>query len=115
MSQPEITMEQHFRISFDRLSQELRGILETHNRDIQARLTKIEKQIDERPDKDTVNLLNKNIQDDVIRQGEDITKLDAVIGKKMNTETMWKLMGLVLTVGTGFGSLIGFVIHILMR
>jgi preprotein translocase subunit Sss1 len=33
----------------------------------------------------------------------------------MGTETMWKIVGLVLTIGSTIGGLIGFLIHLLLK
>ncbi len=34
---------------------------------------------------------------------------------KMGTETMWKIVGLVLTIGSTIGGLVGFLIHLLLK
>ena len=49
------------------------------------------------------------------RHAEEIDRLHARVGSKMGTETMWKIVGLVLTIGSTIGGLIGFLIHLLLK
>jgi preprotein translocase subunit Sss1 len=33
----------------------------------------------------------------------------------MGTETMWKIVGLAMTIGSTIGGLVGFLIHLMLR
>jgi len=60
-----------------------------------------------------VDLLVRNIQDDLRRHADDIKNLQSGINEKMGVETMWKVVGLVLTVGGAVGGVVGFLVHVL--
>ena len=83
--------------TFDTWRNEFRGILEDHRREIQTRLTLIEHEIEKKSDKETVDLLIHSVQEDLHRQAEDIKTLATGLTGKMGVETMWKVIGLVLT------------------
>lgn len=53
--------------TFESWRAEFRTILEDHRREIQARLEKIEREIEKKSDKENVDLLVRNIQDDLRR------------------------------------------------
>ena len=76
--------------TFESWRAEFRNILEDHRREIQARLEKIEHEIEKKSDKENVDLLVRNIQDDLRRHADDIKSLQAGINEKMGVETMWK-------------------------
>lgn len=99
--------------TFESWRAEFRTILEDHRREIQARLEKIEREIEKKSDKENVDLLVRNIQDDLRRHADDIKNLQSGMNEKMGVETMWKVIGLVLTVGGAVGGIVGFLIHLL--
>ena len=101
--------------TFDTWRNEFRGILEDHRREIQTRLTLIEHEIEKKSDKETVDLLMHSVQEDLHRQAEDIKTLATGLTGKMGVETMWKVIGLVLTLSRAVGAIVGFVIHFLAR
>ena len=99
--------------TFEAWRGEFRGLLEDHRREIQVRLEKIEHEIEKKSDKETVDLMVHSVQEDLHRQAEDIKALEAGLNNKMGVETMWKVIGLVLTAGATVGGVVGFVIHFL--
>ena len=99
--------------TFESWRAEFRNILEDHRREIQARLEKIEREIEKKSDKENVDLLVRNIQDDLRRHADDIKNLQSGMNEKMGVETMWKVIGFVLTVGGAVGGIVGFLIHLL--
>ena len=101
--------------TFESWRSEFRGILENHRREIQTRLEMIEHEIEKKSDKETVDLLVHGFQEDLRRQAEDIKTLETGLNGKMGVETMWKVIGLVLTLGGAMGGTVGFVIHLLER
>ncbi len=101
--------------TFDAWRAEFRSILEDHRREIQARLEKIEREIEKKSDKENVDLLARSIHEELRRHADDIKNLYAGLNDKLGIETMWKVVGLVLTLGSVFGGVVGFVIHLLAR
>ena len=99
--------------TFDSWREEFRDILESHRREIQARLEMIEREIEKKSDKENVDLLVRSIQDDLRRHTDDIKNLQSGMNEKMGVETMWKVVGLVLTVGGAVGGVVGFLVHVL--
>jgi hypothetical protein len=99
--------------TFDAWRAEFRSILEDHRREIQARLEKIEREIEKKSDKENVDLLARSIHEELRRHADDIKNLYAGLNDKLGIETMWKVVGLVLTLGSVFGGVVGFVIHLL--
>ena len=99
--------------TFDHWREEFRSILESHRREIQDRLEKIEREIEKKSDKENVDLLVRSIQDDLRRHTDDIKNLQSGMNEKMGVETMWKVVGLVLTVGGAVGGVVGFLVHVL--
>jgi predicted phage gp36 major capsid-like protein len=96
--------------TFESWRAEFRSILEDHRREIQARLEKIEREIEKKSDKENVDLLVRSV---LHRHAEDIKNLQTGLNEKMGVETMWKVVGLVLTVGGAVGGVVGFVVHLL--
>ena len=94
---------------------EFRTILESHRREIQDRLEKIEREIEKKSDKENVDILVRGIKDELHRHADEIDRLHVRVASKMGTETMWKLAALLLAVAGAVGGLIGFLIHLLMR
>ncbi len=99
--------------TFDAWRAKFRSILEDHRREIQARLEKIEREIEKKSDKENVDLLARSIHEELRRHADDIKNLYAGLNDKLGIETMWKVVGLVLTLGSVFGGVVGFVIHLL--
>ncbi len=99
--------------TFDAWRAEFRSILEDHRREIQARLEKIEREIEKKSDKENVDLLARSIHEELRRHADDIKNLYAGLNDKLGIGTMWKVVGLVLTLGSVFGGVVGFVIHLL--
>ena len=64
---------------------------------------------------ENVEVLVRSIYSDLHRHAEEIDRLHARVGSKMGTETMWKIVGLVLTIGSTIGGLVGFLIHLLLK
>lgn len=97
--------------TFDAWRAEFREILEDHRREIHARLEQIEREIEKKSDKEHVELLARTIHSDLRRHADDIKNLYAGMNSKMGTETMWKVVGLVLGLGSLIGGLVGMVVH----
>lgn len=101
--------------TFDTWRAEFRRILEDHRREIQNRLEKIEREIEKKSDKENVDLLARSIREELHRHTEDIKNLYVGLNEKMGVDTMWKVIGLVLTLGSAFGGIVGFTVHLLLR
>jgi hypothetical protein len=100
--------------TFDAWRAEFRRILEDHRREIQDRLVKIEREIEKKSDKENVDILARSIQEELRRNSDDIKNIYAGLNDKMGVETMWKVVGLVLMLGSVFGGIVGFVVHLTM-
>jgi len=98
--------------TFESWRAEFRSILEDHRREIQARLEKIEREIEKKSDKENVNLLARSIHEELRRNSDDIKNLYAGLNNKLGVETMWKVVGLVLALGSVFGGIVGFAVHL---
>jgi len=98
--------------TFESWRAEFRSILEDHRREIQARLEKIEREIEKKSDKENVDLLARNIREELRRNSDDIKNLYTGLSNKLGIETMWKVVGLVLTLGSVFGGIVGFLVHL---
>lgn len=90
---------------------DIRTLLGEHKEAITKRLTAIEVALASKSDRDYVNLLITNIKSDLEAQAADIEKLEAEISKKMNTESMWKLVSIALAILTVLGGLVSFLIQ----
>lgn len=116
MEQPTYTItKQMLSETFDSWREEFREILENHRREIQTRLEIIEKEIEKKSDKENVDILVRNIHDELRRHAEELNRLHGRVSAKMGTETMWKIVGLTLSLGTIVGGLVGFMLNVLMR
>lgn len=100
---------------FDNWRAEFRRILEDHRREIQSRLEKIEIEIEKKSDKENVELLSRSIHDELRRHSDEINRLHSRVGAKMGTETMWKIIGLTLAIGSAVGGLISYLINLTMK
>lgn len=92
---------------------EFREILENHRRDIQSRLERIEQEIEKKSDKENVDLLVTGLREELRRHADEIKIVSAQMHSKMGVETMWKVISLVLAVGSAVGGIIGFLLHVL--
>ncbi|HEC02805.1 MAG TPA: hypothetical protein ENI81_04625 [Phycisphaerales bacterium] len=106
--------EQFLAKIFDAWRAEFRRILEDHRREIQDRLEKIEREIEKKSDKENVDLVVRGIHEELRRNSDDIKDIYVGLNEKMGVETMWKVIGLVLTIGSVFGGIVGFVVHLTM-
>jgi len=110
-----VTDERFLAETFDTWRAEFRQILEDHRREIQNRLEKIEREIEKKSDKENVDILARSIREELRRHTDDIKNLYVGLNEKMGVETMWKVIGLVLTLGGAFGGIVGFTFHLLLR
>jgi len=101
--------------TFDSWREEFRDILESHRREIQARLEMIEREIEKKSDKENVDILVRNIHEELRRHAEELNRIHGRVSAKMGTETMWKIVGLTLSLGTIVGGLVGFMLNIMLR
>ncbi len=102
-------------ITFERWHTEFRALLEEHRRDIQARLERIEKELDRKSDKDTVELMVNGVREDLRRHAEDIKCLYVGISTKVSAETMWKVAGLALSLGGVIAGIVTFLLNLLVK
>jgi len=101
--------------TFDHWREEFRLLLEDHRRDIQARLEKIEREIEKKSDKETVAVMMSGVQEELRRHADDLKTLYRGLGEKVSTETMWKVAGLVLSLGGIIAGLVSFLLNLLVR
>jgi hypothetical protein len=112
----EIEIQQSFLAqTFDRWREEFRLLLEDHRRDIQARLEKIEREIEKKSDKETVEVMMGGVRDELRRHADDIKCLYRGMGEKVSTETMWKVAGLVLSLGGIIAGIVSFLLNLLVK
>ena len=97
--------------TFDQWRAEFRSILEEHRRDIQDRLERIEREIEKKSDKENVELIVRGINHELTRHAEQITCLHAAVESKVGTDTMWKVVGLVVTLGGIVSGIISAIIN----
>ncbi|MHB9131174.1 MAG: hypothetical protein ACYDBB_08805 [Armatimonadota bacterium] len=101
--------------TFDHWREEFRLLLEDHRREIQARLEKIEREIEKKSDKETVEVMMGGARDELRRHADDIKCLYRGLGEKVSIETMWKVTGLVLTLGGIIAGIVSFLLNLLVR
>lgn len=97
--------------TFDAWRAEFRSILEDHRRDIQNRLEHIEREIEKKSDKENVELIVRGINDELSQHAEQIRELNTGLGGKVGVDTMWKIAGLVVTIGGIVSGIISAVIN----
>jgi len=102
-------------LTFERWHAEFRALLEEHRRDIQARLERIEKELDRKSDKDTVELMVNGVREDLRRHSEDIKCLYVGMSTKVSAETMWKVAGLMLSLGGIIAGIVTFLLNLLVK
>ena len=61
-----------------------------------------------------MDLVVRGIHEELRRNSDDIKDIYVGLNEKMGVETMWKVIGLVLTIGSVFGGIVGFVVHLTM-
>lgn len=97
--------------TFDTWRAEFRTILEDHRRDIQNRLEMIESRMEQKSDRENVDLIVRGINEDIKRHAEEIKTLHAGLEGKVGVETMWKIVGLVVAIGGIVSGIISAVIN----
>lgn len=113
--QIKVLNESFFTKVFDRWRSEIREILDSHKKDIAARLEQIERNLEKKSDKEHVELMVKAIQADLERHASELDEIQTLLSKKMGTETMWKIIGLGLTFASMLGGMIGFLISLALK
>ena len=101
--------------TFDQWRAEFRDILEDHRRDIQSRLETIERRIELKSDKESVDLIVRGINDELARHADDIKSLRSDISCKVGSDTLWKTVGLVVALGGILSGIISAIIGYLQR
>lgn len=97
--------------TFEAWRAEFRSILEEHQRDIQGRLEKIEREIEKKSDKENVDLIVRGINDELERHASEIKELHKDLEGKVGVETMWKVVGLVVALGGILSGIISAIIN----
>ena len=116
MSEPTNTLTESFLSdNFNNWRNEFRSILENHRQDISNRLDRIERSLEQKSDKEHVQLIVTGIRQDLTRHAEEIDGLQTALNRKMGTETMWKIIGLVIALASGLGGLIGFLVTLVLK
>jgi len=101
--------------TFEHWHAEFRTLLEDHRRDILARLERIEKELDRKSDKESVELMMTGVREDLRRHADDIKCLYAGLGSKVSAETMWKVAALVLSLGGIIAGIVSFLLGLLVK
>ena len=101
--------------TFDAWRAEFRTILEDHRRDIQNRLETIERRIEQKSDRENVDLIVHGINDELKRHTDEIKSLHTGLDSKVGVETMWKVAGLVVALGGIISGVISAVINYFAR
>ena len=96
--------------TFDQWRAEFREILEDHRRDIQSRLETIERRMELKSDKESVELIVRGINDELTRHASEIKCLRSELDGKAGTDSLWKVAGFVLTIA---GLLSGIIVAII--
>lgn len=97
--------------TFDAWRAEFRTILEDHRREIQNRLEMIEQRIEKKSDREYVDLIVRGINDDLRRHADEIKSLNNGLDSKVGIDTMWKVVGLVVTLGGVVSGIISAIIN----
>lgn len=101
--------------TFDQWRAEFREILEDHRRDIQSRLEIIERRMELKSDKENVEVLVRGINDELDRHAEEIKCLRSEVGRKLGSDTLWKMAGLILALGGIISGLVSSIISYFRR
>lgn len=97
--------------TFEQWRAEFRTILEDHRRDIQNRLEMIERRMEQKSDRENVDLVVRGINEDLRSHAEEIKTLHAGLEGKVGVDTMWKIVGLVVTLGGVVSGIISAIIN----
>lgn len=101
--------------TFDQWRAEFRTILEDHRRDIQSRLEAIERKMDQKTDKEFVDVVVRGINAELESHAAEIKSLRAELTGKAGVESLWKVIGLALTAAGLFSGIIVAVIEYFKR
>ncbi|MCE5313997.1 MAG: hypothetical protein ABFD49_06980 [Armatimonadota bacterium] len=85
--------------TFESWRAEFREILENHRRDIQSRLEAIERRLEAKSDKESVEIIVRGINDELARHAEEISSLKSEVKTKVSGDTLWKTVALVIALG----------------
>lgn len=96
--------------TFDAWRAEFRVILEDHRRDIQNRLEMIEQRLEKKTDRENVDVIVRGINDELARHADELKNLHTGLEGKVGTDTMWKVVGLVVTLGGIISGIISAII-----
>jgi len=96
--------------TFDKWRAEFREILEDHRRDIQSRLETIERRIELKSDKESVDIIVRGINDELVRHAQEIQSLKSEVKTKVNSDTLWKVVGAVITLGGVISGIVSSII-----
>lgn len=101
--------------TFDAWRAEFREILEEHRKDIQNRLEKIERQIEQKSDKEYVALMVSGINDELARHTDEIKGIQTALEGKAGTESLWKLAVIIVAIGGVLSGIISAIVTYLGR
>jgi predicted phage gp36 major capsid-like protein len=101
--------------TFDAWRAEFREILEEHRKDIQNRLEKIERQIEQKSDKDYVALMVSGINDELARHADEIKGIHTALESKAGTDSLWKLAAIIVAVGGVLSGIISMALNYIKR
>lgn len=101
--------------TFDAWRAEFREILEEHRKDIQNRLEKIERQIEQKSDKDYVALMISSVNSELKRHTDEIKDIQTALEGKAGTESLWKAAAIVVAIGGVLSGIISTVISYFRR
>lgn len=101
--------------TFDQWRAEFREILEDHKRDIQSRLETIERRIELKSDKESVDLIVRSINEELARHADDIKSIRTELNTKVESDTLWKTVGIIVTIGGVVSGIISALIAYFQR
>jgi len=101
--------------TFDKWRAEFREILEEHRRDIQNRLEAIERRIETKSDRENVDIIVRGINDELARHAQEIQSLKSEMKSKVNSDTLWKTIGVVVALGGVISGIVSSIISYFRR
>ena len=101
--------------TFDAWRAEFRTILEDHRRDIQNRLETIERRMEQKSDRENVDLVVRGINEELKRHADEIKNLHTGLEGKVGVDTMSKVAGLVVALGGIISGVISAIINYFAR
>jgi len=101
--------------TFDKWRAEFREILEDHRRDIQSRLETIERRIELKSDKESVDIIVRGINDELARHAQEIQSLKSEVKTKVGSDTLWKVVGAMITLGGVISGIVSSIISYFRR